>query len=35
MMEAREWRGEIKMKVITHKVKEIANVTVAAAYNFE
>lgn len=35
MMEAREWSGEIKMKVITHKVKEIANVTVAAVYNFE
>ena len=35
MMEVREWSGEIKMKVITHKVKEIANVTVAAVYNFE
>ena len=35
MMEAREWSGEIKMKVITHKVKEMANVTVAAVYNFE
>ncbi len=35
MMEARKWSGEIKMKVITHKVKEIANVTVAAVYNFE
>ena len=34
MMEARGWSGEIKMKVITHKVKKIANVTVAAAYNF-
>lgn len=35
MMEARGWSGEIKMKVITHKVKEMANVTVAAVYNFE
>ena len=35
MMSARSWNGEIKMKVITHKVKEIANVTVAAVYDFE
>jgi len=35
MMEAREWSGKIEMKVITHKVKEMANVTVAAVYNFE
>ncbi len=35
MMEAREWSGEIEMKVITHKVKEMANVTAAAVYNFE
>jgi arginine decarboxylase len=35
MMEAREWSGKIEMKVITNKVKEIANVTVAAVYNFE
>ncbi len=33
MMSARGWSGEMKMKVITHEVKEIANVTVAAAYN--
>ena len=35
MMSARGWSGEMKMKVVTHKVKEIANVTVAAAYNLE
>ncbi len=35
IMEAREWSGEIKMKVITYKVKEMANVTIAAVYNFE
>lgn len=35
MMSSRDWNGEIKMKVITHKVKEIANVTVAAVYDFE
>ncbi len=35
MMEALEWSGEIEMKVITHKVKEMANVTAAAVYNFE
>jgi arginine decarboxylase len=32
MLEARGWSGEIKMKVISHKVEEIANVTVAAVY---
>jgi len=35
MMEARGWNGEIKMKAVTHKVKERANVTVAAVYNYE
>ena len=35
MLEAREWSGKIEMKVITHKVKKMANVTVAAVYNFE
>jgi len=34
MLLARGWKGEIKMRVVTHKVKEIANVTVAAVYNF-
>ena len=34
MMEARGWSGEIKMKVLSHKIREIANVTVAAVYNF-
>jgi arginine decarboxylase len=34
MMSARSWRGEIKMKVVSHKVRGIANVTVAAVYNF-
>ena len=32
MLEARGWHGEIKMKAISHRVKEIANVTVAAVY---
>ena len=35
MLSARGWKGEIKMKVVTHKVREIANVTVAAVYNFD
>lgn len=34
MMSARGWRAAIKMKVVSHKVKEIANVTVAAVYDF-
>lgn len=34
MLAARGWRGEIKMKVISHRVREIANVTVAAVYNY-
>jgi len=34
MMSARGWKGEIKMRVVSHKVREIANVTVAAAYDF-
>lgn len=33
MLDARGWNGEIKMKVISHRVEEIANVTVAAVYN--
>ena len=32
MLETRGWSGEIKMKVISHKVEELANVTVAAVY---
>lgn len=32
MLEVRGWNGEIKMKVISHRVEEIANVTVAAVY---
>lgn len=32
MLEVRGWSGEIKMKVISHRVEEIANVTVAAVY---
>jgi hypothetical protein len=32
MLEVRGWHGEIKMKVISHRVEEIANVTVAAVY---
>lgn len=34
MMSARGWRGEIKMKAVSHKVREMANVTVAAVYDF-
>ena len=34
MMAARGWEGEIKTKIISHKVKKIANVTVAAVYDF-
>jgi len=34
MMSARGWKGEIKMRVVSHKVREIANVTVAAVYDF-
>ena len=34
MISARGWRGEIKMKVVSHKVREIANVTVAAIYEW-
>jgi arginine decarboxylase len=33
MLDARGWDGEIKMKVISHRIEEIANVTVAAVYN--
>ncbi len=32
MLEARGWKGEIKKKVISHEVLEVANVTVAAVY---
>lgn len=32
MLESRGWTGEIKVKAISHKVGEIANVTVAAVY---
>jgi arginine decarboxylase len=32
MLEARGWHGEIKVKIISHRVEEIANVTVAAVY---
>jgi arginine decarboxylase len=32
MLEARGWHGEIRMKAISHRVEEIANVTVAAVY---
>jgi arginine decarboxylase len=32
MLEVRGWSGEIIMKVISHRVEEIANVTVAAVY---
>lgn len=32
MLIARGWNGEIKMKVISHRVEELANVTVAAVY---
>jgi len=32
MLEVRGWSNEIKMKVISHRVEEIANVTVAAVY---
>jgi len=35
MLSARGWKGEIKMKVVSHKVREMANVTVAAVYDFE
>ncbi len=34
MMSARGWQGEIKMKVISHRVKKKANITVAAVYDF-
>jgi len=34
MMSARGWTGEIKMKIVSHKVREIANVTVAAVYEW-
>lgn len=34
MMIARGWEGEIKKKVISHKVKKMANITVAAVYDF-
>jgi len=34
MLDARGWRGEIKMKVISHRVKGIASVIVAAVYNY-
>ena len=34
MMSARNWNGEIKVKLVTHTVKEAANVTVAAVYDF-
>lgn len=33
MLDARGWNGQIKKKVISHRVEEIANVTVAAVYN--
>jgi len=32
MLDARGWHGEIKIRVISHRVKKTANVTVAAAY---
>lgn len=34
MLDARSWRGEIKMKVISHRVKELASIIVAAVYNY-
>ena len=34
MMSARGWHGEIKMKVISHNIKKMANITVAAVYDF-
>lgn len=34
MMRARGWDGEIKMKIVTHTVKQVANVMVAAIYDF-
>jgi arginine decarboxylase len=33
MLEVRGWSGEIKVKIISHRVEEIDNVTVAAVYN--
>ncbi len=35
MMSARGWDGEIKVKLVTHKVEEIANVMVAAVYEHD
>ena len=35
MMSMRNWNGQISMKVVTHQVREIANVMVAAVYDFE
>lgn len=32
MLGVRGWSGEIKVKIISHRVEEIANVTVAAVY---
>ncbi len=35
MMSTRSWDGSINMKIITHKVKRLANLTVAAIYDFK
>jgi hypothetical protein len=33
MLDLRGWNGDIKTRVISHKVDKIANVTVAAVYH--
>ena len=33
MMRARQWDGDIKMKIVTHNVRKVANVMVAAIYD--
>lgn len=35
IMLARGWSAEIRMKIMTREVREIANVTVAAVYDFD
>jgi len=32
MLESRGWKGEIKVKAVSHRVEKIANVTVIAVY---
>jgi len=35
MMEARGWSGDMKMRIISHRVRYMGNVIVAAVFNFE